>query len=112
MDNNAKKVAIYARVSSDKQDVDLSISAQLKELKNFAITHPNVVYIDEALGGPDFEIELYMKTKQEYYEFLTELRYKFSDLIRDFRTLHYPEEFKLVLFPWKGRIIQERNYGK
>ncbi len=80
---------------------------RFNELKNFAIAHPNVVYIDEALGGPDFEIELYMKTKQEYYEFLTELRYKFSDLIRDFRTLHYPEEFKLVLFPWKGRTIQK-----
>ena len=29
MENNSKKMAIYARVSSDKQDVDLSISAQL-----------------------------------------------------------------------------------
>ena len=71
-------------------------------LKNFAITNPDVVFIDEALGGPDFEIELYLKTKQEYYAFLSKLRYKFSDLIRDFETLYYPEEFKLVLFPWKG----------
>ncbi len=28
-------VAIYARVSSDKQDVDLSISAQLRALTQF-----------------------------------------------------------------------------
>ncbi len=40
-----------------------------------------------------------MGEKQEYYMFLSELRYKFSDIIRDFETLHYPEEFKLVLFP-------------
>jgi len=31
------KVALYARVSSDKQDIDLSISAQIKALREFAI---------------------------------------------------------------------------
>src|SRR4030066_255490 len=31
------RAAIYARVSSDKQDVDLSISAQLKALREYAI---------------------------------------------------------------------------
>jgi len=30
------EVALYARVSSDKQDVDLSISAQLKALHEYA----------------------------------------------------------------------------
>ena len=30
------KVVLYARVSSDKQDVDLSISAQLRALRAFA----------------------------------------------------------------------------
>jgi len=30
-------VAIYARVSSDKQDVDLSVSAQLRALREYAL---------------------------------------------------------------------------
>ncbi|MFC1967746.1 recombinase family protein, partial [Chloroflexota bacterium] len=30
------EVVLYARVSSDSQDVDLSISAQLKALREFA----------------------------------------------------------------------------
>ena len=30
------KAAIYARVSSERQDVDLSISAQLKALREYA----------------------------------------------------------------------------
>ena len=34
MENNTKRVVVYARVSSDRQDVDLFISAQLKALKN------------------------------------------------------------------------------
>ncbi|MBI4210338.1 MAG: Lrp/AsnC family transcriptional regulator [Candidatus Diapherotrites archaeon] len=73
---------------------------RFSRLMSFAAGHPNVIYIDRSLGGPDFEIELYMKEKAEYYAFLSELRYKFSDIIRDFETLYYPEEFKLVLFPW------------
>ncbi len=75
---------------------------RFKQLRSFAIAHPNVIFIDKSLGGPDFEFELYMKEKQDYYKFLSELRYKFSDIIRDFETLYYPEEFKLVLFPWKA----------
>ena len=48
------KVAIYARVSSDRQDVDLSISAQLKALRDYAERNGHVVvkeYIDEAESG-------------------------------------------------------------
>ena len=46
--------AIYARVSSDKQDVDLSISAQLRALREYALKNGhNVVreFIDEAKTG-------------------------------------------------------------
>ena len=45
-------VALYARVSSDRQDVDLSISAQLRALRDHAKKYNHLVvreYIDE--GG-------------------------------------------------------------
>ncbi|MCK4786344.1 MAG: recombinase family protein, partial [Desulfobacteraceae bacterium] len=48
------KVALYARVSSDKQDVDLSISAQLKALRDHALCNGHEVvkeYVDEAESG-------------------------------------------------------------
>ncbi len=48
------KVALYARVSSEKQDVDLSISAQLKSLRDYAIKNGHEVvreFIDEAESG-------------------------------------------------------------
>ena len=32
-------VALYARVSSDRQDVDLSVSAQLRALRDYAQKH-------------------------------------------------------------------------
>ncbi len=48
------KVAIYARVSSERQDIDLSISAQLKALREYALRNGHTVakeYVDEAESG-------------------------------------------------------------
>jgi site-specific DNA recombinase len=48
------KVAVYARVSSDKQDTDLSISAQLRALREYALRNGHQVireFIDEAESG-------------------------------------------------------------
>jgi len=49
-----EKVALYARVSSDAQDVSLSIGAQLKALREYAKQHGYTVvreFIDEAESG-------------------------------------------------------------
>ena len=46
--------ALYARVSSDRQDVDLSVAAQLRALRDFAERNGYIVareYIDEAESG-------------------------------------------------------------
>ena len=47
-------VALYARVSSDRQDVDLSVSAQLRALRDYAEKNGYIVvreYVDEAESG-------------------------------------------------------------
>ena len=44
-------VALYIRVSSDKQDVDLSVSAQLRALREYAAKHGHTIvreFVDEA----------------------------------------------------------------
>ena len=44
-------VALYARVSSDRQDVDLSVAAQLRALRDYAEKNGYMVvreYVDEA----------------------------------------------------------------
>jgi DNA invertase Pin-like site-specific DNA recombinase len=48
------KAAIYTRVSSDSQDMDLSISAQLRALRDYALKHDCTIakeYVDEAESG-------------------------------------------------------------
>lgn len=54
MNMEVKKAALYARVSSEKQDTDLSISAQLKALREYASRSGYEVvteFIDEAESG-------------------------------------------------------------
>ena len=48
------KVVLYARVSSERQDVDLSISAQIKEMREFAWKNDHTVvreFVDGAESG-------------------------------------------------------------
>ena len=66
-------VALYARVSSDRQDVDLSIAAQLRALRDYAEKHDYLVareYVDEAESGriadrPEFQKMLNEAAKPE-----------------------------------------------
>ena len=54
MNSATKKVAIYARVSSERQDTDLSISAQLKALRDYALRCGHMVareFVDQAESG-------------------------------------------------------------
>ena len=81
--------ALYARVSSDRQDVDLSISAQLRALRDHARKNGYIVareYVDEAESGriadrPEFRkmIDAASKTDAPFREILV---WKFSRFTR------------------------------
>ena len=43
LQDDCTPVALYARVSSDRQDVDLSVSAQLRALRDYAEKHDYLV---------------------------------------------------------------------
>ena len=82
-------VALYARVSSDRQDVDLSVSAQLRALRDYAKKNGYLVareYVDEAESGrvadrPQFRKMLDEASKSEA-PFREILVWKFSRFTR------------------------------
>ena len=86
---NPTPVALYARVSSDRQDVDLSVAAQLRALRDHADKNGYVVareYIDEAESGriadrPEFRKMLDEASKPEA-PFAEILVWKFSRFTR------------------------------
>ena len=82
-------VALYARVSSDRQDVDLSVAAQLRALRDYAEKNDYLVareYVDEAESGriadrPQFQKMLDEASKSEA-PFKEILVWKFSRFTR------------------------------
>ena len=90
MNNCFKKVAIYARVSSDRQDVDLSISAQLRALHEYAARQGYDVvaeFIDEAESGRTSDRPQFMRmiatAKRKERPFSLILVWKFSRFARN-----------------------------
>ena len=86
---NLTPVALYARVSSDRQDVDLSVAAQLRALRDYAEKNGYLVareYVDEAESGriadrPQFRRMLDEASKSEA-PFQEILVWKFSRFTR------------------------------
>lgn len=84
------KVVLYARVSSDRQDVDLSISAQLRALREYAAKNGYQVvreYVDEAVSGrstdrPGFKAMI-VAARQEHPPFEAILVWKLSRFARN-----------------------------
>ncbi|MDP3063153.1 MAG: recombinase family protein [Chloroflexota bacterium] len=83
------RVVLYARVSSDKQDVDLSISAQLRALREYAARNGCEVvreYVDEAESGrtadrPQFQ-RMIAEARRPSKSFQEVLIWKFSRFAR------------------------------
>ena len=83
------QVCTYARVSSDKQDIDLSISAQLRALREYALKNGHDVvreFVDEAESGrtvhrPVFQ-EMIAQARQKTSPFKAILVWKLSRFAR------------------------------
>ena len=87
--NDRTPAALYARVSSDRQDVDLSVSAQLRALRDYADKNDYEVvreYVDEAESGrvmnrPEFQ-KMLDEAKRAESPFEEILVWKFSRFTR------------------------------
>lgn len=74
---------------------------QVKRLKSYVSTHPNVVYVDSVLGGYDIEVEVQIGSVDKMREFVGELRHEFAPIIRNYEILRYYHEYRLRFFPTK-----------
>ena len=101
--------ALYARVSSDRQDVDLSVAAQLRALRDYAEKKDYIVareYVDEAEGGriadrPQFRkmLEEASRPNAPFHEILV---WKFSRFTRKWE---HAVAFKAMLRKKGVRVV-------
>lgn len=68
----------------------------LRKFKQIIFQHPNIVYEDSAIGGPDIEIEVQVEDTEKFHKIIKELRDKFSDVIKEYETMQYLKEHKFM----------------
>ncbi|MCX6778355.1 MAG: Lrp/AsnC family transcriptional regulator, partial [Candidatus Micrarchaeota archaeon] len=68
-------------------------------LMEYCRQQPNVMYVDEKIGGADFELELHVESPEKFREIVADMRSRFSNLIADHESLLYYKEHKLAYLP-------------
>lgn len=76
--------------------------ARVLQMLNYAKSNPFIVYMVEALGGADLDLEFQVNSRETFLKTLADFRNKFADVIRDYDTLTIYEEHKLDFVPPKN----------
>lgn len=71
-----------------------------KEVRAYIAQHKRATQFLKLIGSWDLEIEFETENEDELYQILTDLRKKFSGIIRDFDILRITETFKFNFFPF------------
>lgn len=65
-----------------------------KAFLSFLKTHPNIVYVAKTTGKWDITINIAAKNLKHFDEIMTQIRMKFSDIIKDYDTASIIQEYK------------------
>jgi len=71
-----------------------------KEIKQYVFQHKKATQLLKLIGSWDLEIEFEVENEDELYGILTEMRKRFSEIIRDFDILRVAETYKYDFFPF------------
>ncbi|MDD5023071.1 MAG: Lrp/AsnC family transcriptional regulator [Candidatus ainarchaeum sp.] len=78
-----------------KVDMILSSKKNFKELKQFILSHPNVVYTEKSLITSDFEFDLEVKDFLEFTRIMESFKSKFPNDIQDYTYYSLVKSYKL-----------------
>jgi len=74
---------------------------ELKKLKTYIKNNPLVIYLVEGIALPgDIDIEMMVKNNQQLYNFIEDLRFKFSTLIGEYQTVIFVDTLKVKYLPF------------
>ena len=71
-----------------------------KELKHYVASHKKATQLLKLIGSWDIEIEFETESEDELHAILTEIRQKFSRVIRDFDIIRITNNYKFDFFPF------------
>ena len=74
---------------------------ELIKLKSYIRNNPLVIYIVEGVGLPgDIEIEMMIKSNQQLFDFINDLKFKFPMLIGEYNTVIFMDTLKVKYLPF------------
>jgi Lrp/AsnC family leucine-responsive transcriptional regulator len=82
-----------------KIDFYLTSLEKLQEMTSFAKIHKDIVYLMRTVGGPDYEIEVMVKSPVELHKVIEEIRKKFYLEIEHYRFHRFEYTIKQVYMP-------------
>lgn len=77
-------------------------NAERKDIQRFRTyvkQHPNIIYDNEVLGGDDLEIEIQVKTLEDFRALIMDIKKQFSHIIRSYKHMTFYKEHKSVFVP-------------
>lgn len=73
----------------------------LKRLKEYIKNNPIVIYLVEAIGLlADLDIEVMVRSNQQLFDFIKDLKFKFPKLIGEYNTLIFMDTLKVRYLPF------------
>lgn len=96
-----KALIDYTKLGYEYYKVDLEIEdiSKLKQLQHFARQHPNIIYEDKTIGGSDFEFDAELKSYDEFYKLIEEIKRRFPGIVRTYKYYKARKIFKYNYFP-------------
>lgn len=76
-------------------------------LKEHCRSHPNIVYVVDALGPWDFEIDTESESPEKFRSIMMEIKTNFSDIIKDYSILHIYQVHKYNFCPSVPELIEQ-----
>ncbi|MBT3985499.1 Lrp/AsnC family transcriptional regulator [archaeon] len=92
----SKLEMIYFKVHFNLKNYSMK---EFNSLLRYAQDHPNIVHVVEAVGGADYEIEVQVKSNNELYDIIEDIKIKFADIIYDYYFMEYTKEHTLDYLP-------------
>lgn len=74
-------------------------SKKEKELYQFCLQHPNIIFFLYCIGHWDFEIEFEIKSTTAFHNLLKEIKMRFASIIRECEYVIISKEYKFDYFP-------------
>ena len=70
-----------------------------KKFRTYIKQLPNIIYDNEVLGGDDIEIEIQVRSLKELRIMIEEMKFKFSNIIKEYKYMLFYKEHKYLFFP-------------